>query len=71
VMTAPVIAPRRREGQLVPKLVAIIGIVAVAALLYMAASLIASFIEWLFAGSSSASPISAAMKTLLWLQAAA
>jgi hypothetical protein len=70
-MTAQVSVPRRREGQLVPKLVAIIGVAAAAALLYMAASLAASFIEWLFAGSSSASPISAAMKTLLWLRAVA
>jgi len=70
-MTAPVSVPRRREGQLVPKLVAIVGVAAAAALLYMAASLVASFIEWLFAGSSSASPISATIKTLLWLRAAA
>jgi len=70
-MTAPVIAPRRREGQIVPKLVAIIGIVVVAALLYMAASWVTSFIEWIFAGSSSASPISFALSTLSGLRAAA
>jgi len=69
-MTAPASVPRRRQGQLIPKLVAIVGIVAVAALLYMTASLVASFFEWLFAGSSSASPIFAAMKALLWLRAA-
>jgi len=69
-MTAPVSSPQRREGQLVPKLVAIIGIVAVATLLYLAASWVTSFIEWIFAGSSSASPISFALRTLLGLRAA-
>jgi len=70
-MTAPVSVPRRREGQLVPKLVAIIGIVAVAALLYMAASWLTSFIDWLFAGPSSASPITLVLQPIRGLLAAA
>ena len=70
-MTAPVSVPRRREGQLVPKLVAIIGIVAVAALLYMATSWLTSFIDWLFAGSSSASPITLVLQPIRGLLAAA
>jgi hypothetical protein len=68
-MTAPVIAPRRREGGFFPKLVAIVAVVAVAALLYLAVSWATSFIEWLFSGSSSASPISHALRTLLGLGA--
>ena len=70
-MTAPLSAPRRREGGLVPKLVAIIGIVAVATLLYMAVSWLTSFIEWLFAGSSSASPIILVFQVICKLLAAA
>jgi len=50
-------------------LVAIVGVVALVALLYMMASLVASFIDWLFASSSSTSPIFTVIKTQLWLRA--
>jgi len=70
-MTAPVIAPRRHEGGFFPKLVAIVAVVAVAALLYLSASWFTSFIDWLFAGSSSASPITLVLQPIRGLLAAA
>jgi len=63
-MTAPVSAPTARGGQLVPKLIAVIGIVAVIALLYLAVSWVTSVVEWIFGGSSPVSPLSLSLKAL-------
>ena len=56
--------PRGREKEYIPKLVIIIGIVAAVLLLYIIALWLTSVIDWLFAGSSSASPITLVLQPI-------